>query len=105
MPDSMSRRGDAAEHSAGARWPMLKPVGPEPGGPSVILDLPVCVVGARSKVHLPLDSPLVSKSHALIVDGGPDDGIYVRDLASRNHLYVNGSRVREAPLRPADLLR
>lgn len=85
------------------RWPVLKPVGGDPDSPFVRVNRSTCIVGDRSPVHLPLRSPLVSRTHALIVVD--EDEVYVRDLASSNRLYVNGSAAREASLRPADLLQ
>jgi len=84
-------------------WPVLKPVGSDLDNPSVRINRLTCVVGDRSQVHLPLHSPLVSRAHALIV---VDEGeVYIRDLASRNRLFVNGWAVNEVSLRPADLLQ
>jgi pSer/pThr/pTyr-binding forkhead associated (FHA) protein len=60
------------------------------------------VIGDRSRVHLPLPSPLVSRAHALIVLDGDD--VFARDLASRNKLFVNGAAVREIALRQGNLL-
>jgi len=45
---------------------------------------------------------MVSRAHALIVVDGNDT--FVRDLASRNGVYVNGLLVREGKLRHGDLL-
>jgi pSer/pThr/pTyr-binding forkhead associated (FHA) protein len=45
---------------------------------------------------------MVSRTHALIVVNGIDT--YVRDLASRNGIYVNGIAMREGRLRHGDLL-
>src|SRR5437764_13793753 len=60
-------------------WPVLKPVGQQNHYRAIALNRPVCVVGARSAVHLALDSPLGSRAHALIVnDGAPSRP---RDLA------------------------
>lgn len=61
-----------------------------------------CILGTHARVHLPLPSPIVSRTHALIVTGGGET--YVRDLASRNGVSVNGHLVRESRLRHADLL-
>ena len=61
-----------------------------------------CILGTHARVHLPLPSAAVSRIHAMIVTGG---GVsYVRDLASRNGVSVNGHVVRERRLRHADLL-
>lgn len=86
-----------------AVWPVLKPASAEQDPRSVRVNRKSCVVGARSLVHLPLASPLVSRSHALIVVDARE--VYVRDLASKNRVFVNDSAVREAALRSADLLR
>ena len=61
-----------------------------------------CILGTHARVHLPLPSPIVSRTHALIVTRGGET--YVRDLASRNGVSVNGHLVRESRLRHADLL-
>jgi pSer/pThr/pTyr-binding forkhead associated (FHA) protein len=45
---------------------------------------------------------MVSRTHALIVVDGSDT--FVRDLASRNGIYVNGIAMREGRLRHGDLL-
>jgi pSer/pThr/pTyr-binding forkhead associated (FHA) protein len=45
---------------------------------------------------------MVSRAHALIVIDGNDT--FVRDLASRNGVYINGHLVREGKLRHGDLL-
>jgi pSer/pThr/pTyr-binding forkhead associated (FHA) protein len=66
------------------------------------IDRQACILGTHARVHLPLLSPIVSRAHALIVTCG--DEAYVRDLASRNGVYVNGQIVRESRLRHADLL-
>jgi len=84
------------------KWPILKPDDPARDAPAVRLNRTSCVVGDRSRVHLPLPSPMVSRAHALIVVDS--DEVYIRDLASRNKLFVNGAPVREVALKAADLL-
>jgi pSer/pThr/pTyr-binding forkhead associated (FHA) protein len=69
---------------------------------SIRIDRQICIVGSHSRVHLPLHSPMVSRTHALIVVDGNDT--FVRDLASRNGVYVNGIAMREGRLRHGDLL-
>jgi pSer/pThr/pTyr-binding forkhead associated (FHA) protein len=69
---------------------------------SIRVDRQVCILGAHPRVHLPLHSSMVSRAHALIVTDGGET--YVRDLASRNGVYVNGHAVRECRLRHGDLL-
>lgn len=68
----------------------------------VRVDREVCLLGCHPRVHLPLHSSMVSRAHAMIVTDGGET--YVRDLASRNGVYVNGHAVREGRLRHGDLL-
>jgi pSer/pThr/pTyr-binding forkhead associated (FHA) protein len=72
-------------------------------GRVICLNKHVCVIGSQPPVHLPLTSSMVSRAHALIINDV--DGVYVRDLASRNRLYLNGRQVRESRLGNADTLR
>jgi DNA-binding winged helix-turn-helix (wHTH) protein len=61
------------------------------------------VVGRGEKSTALLDSPSVSRRHALIrVD---PDRITIQDLDSRNGTYVAGKRVAEATLRDGDVVR
>jgi pSer/pThr/pTyr-binding forkhead associated (FHA) protein len=70
----------------------------------VKLDRPVCVIGRHEVgVHLPLQSPQVSKMHALVVRDAR--GVYLRDLASTNGVQRNGAPVQEAGLSDEDILR
>lgn len=84
-------------------WPVLKPLGPSTDFPAIRVNRPSCLVGDRSRCHLLLRSPMVSRSHALVIIDGHT--VYIRDLASRNRLFVNGRAVREAALRTSDLLQ
>lgn len=47
-----------------------------------------------------LRDPEISRSHAIIFEN--DDQIIIKDLKSRNGIYVHGERVREAVLKPGD---
>jgi pSer/pThr/pTyr-binding forkhead associated (FHA) protein len=92
------------EEVAANRWPVLAPLDAAQGLPAVVLNRPVCVIGSRrGAVHLALPSPLVSKTHALIVRSG--NVIYVRDLGSTNHMFVNDQAVMEEMLARGDVLR
>jgi pSer/pThr/pTyr-binding forkhead associated (FHA) protein len=84
-------------------FPILKVVGDETVRAPVALNKAVCVIGRRLGVHLPLSSSKVSKVHALIVRQRA--GVYIRDLASRNHVYVNDSPVTETQLTDGDAVR
>lgn len=83
--------------------PILRPVDGSAIQSPIAVNRPVCVIGDRSRVHLVLPSPLVSRSHALLVDDA--DGLYVRDLSSSNGVIVNDSRVRETLLHDGDKLK
>jgi pSer/pThr/pTyr-binding forkhead associated (FHA) protein len=87
--------------NGGTPWPVLKPLS-QSLSRSIRIGRQVCIVGSHSRVHLPLHSPMVSRTHALIVVDGSDT--FVRDLASRNGIYVNGIAMREGRLRHGDLL-
>src|SRR5437763_2290135 len=77
-------------------WPALIPLGHHQGKPPIPLMRPVMLVGSRHNAHLHLLSRQISKAHALLVSS--DGKVYIRDLASRTHVYVNGQEVREADL-------
>lgn len=83
-------------------WPILEPIDAEGVERPVALSKEVCVAGAREQVNLKLPSSLVSRSHALFV--ADRDSIYLRDLASRNHTYLNNEQIREAVLRNGDVI-
>ena len=84
-------------------WPVLRPVGDRKYGQSISINRQICVIGARARVHLPLESSLISRTHAIVINDREET--YVRDLASTNRVYLNGSIIREARLSKADLLR
>jgi len=83
--------------------PALIPLGSHTGKPPIPLRRPVLLIGSRNIAHLHLLSSKVSKAHALIINS--DGKIYIRDLASRTHVYVNGEQVREADLKHNDLIK
>jgi serine/threonine-protein kinase len=55
-------------------------------------------------VDVVLPDNMVSRRH-MRIEVGPDGAFYARDEGSRNGLYVNGVRVKEAKLQPGDRLR
>ncbi len=81
----------------------LLPLGDHQGKPPIPLARPVTLVGARHNAHLHLLSRQVSKAHALIVC--THDQYYIRDLASRSHVYINGQEIREKVLAHRDLVK
>src|SRR4051794_5725771 len=84
-------------------WPALVPMGHHAGKPAISLHKMVILVGSRHNAHLHLLSRHVSKAHALILSF--DGSVYIRDLASREGVYVNGVKKREAWLSDGDLLK
>ena len=92
-----------SKHSAKQNLPIVKVFADQGKYPAVALDRPVCVVGRKYGVNLPLDAPQVSKYHALIVRDGAR--IYLRDLASTNGVERNGEPVEEAALHDEDSVR
>jgi pSer/pThr/pTyr-binding forkhead associated (FHA) protein len=82
--------------------PILEPVNVEGMPRPIAINKDVCIVGARSEVNLRLSSPLVSRTHAMFV--ADRDSIYLRDLASRNHTYLNDKPIRDAVLRNGDVI-
>src|ERR1700722_13588768 len=95
--------GSPSKSPSTSATPALVPQGEHTGKPSMPMGRPFTLVGARHRAHLHLLSRSISKSHAIIVN---DNGnLYVRDTASREHVYVNGQAVKEAELKHGDLLR
>jgi pSer/pThr/pTyr-binding forkhead associated (FHA) protein len=78
----------------------LVPQGRHAGKPNLPLSRPCIIIGASSKSHFNLVSPTISKIHAALVE--TDVGVYIRDLASRTHVVVNGKQVPEAVLKDGD---
>lgn len=87
--------------SAGS-GPTLIPQGHHLGKPPVPLNRPATLIGSRHNAHLHLLSRQVSKAHALVINDGGQ--LYIRDLQSRTHTYVNGEPVTEADLKPGDVI-
>lgn len=83
--------------------PALLPLAHHSGKPAIPLHRPVTVVGSRSTARIHLMSSTVSKAHALIVHS--NGRTYIRDLASRTHIYVNGKQIRDVELAEGDLIK
>jgi pSer/pThr/pTyr-binding forkhead associated (FHA) protein len=78
-------------------------MGHHEGKPAIPLMRPVTIVGSRQNAHLHLLSRQISKAHALLISF--DGKVYIRDLASRTHVFINGMQVREADLVDGDELK
>jgi pSer/pThr/pTyr-binding forkhead associated (FHA) protein len=83
--------------------PALVPIERHEGKPAVRLSRPVYVIGSRSSARIHLLSSTVSKAHALLVRS--NGRTYIRDLASRSHVIINGRQVREADLEDDDVIQ
>lgn len=69
----------------------------------VRLDRPLTIVGSKLHSHLRIVSQAISGSHALLLNLG--NHVFVRDLMSRTHVFVNDRQVTEAQLKYGDVLR
>ncbi len=69
------------------------PLGPDP-----------ITVGRADGNTVVIKDEWVSRQH-LEVAPGPDGQYYVRDLGSRNGVFINGQRVQNAPLTPNDTVQ
>jgi pSer/pThr/pTyr-binding forkhead associated (FHA) protein len=72
--------------------PMLTPQGQLAGKPAMPLSRPFTLVGSRNRAHLHLISSSISRNHCCII--ATDNGLYLRDLASRTGAIVNSRKVR-----------
>lgn len=63
----------------------------------------VKTLGRAPRADFVVDAALVSRLHCRIEVG--DERIDVTDLASTNGTFVNGKRVKRAPIRSGDLLQ
>jgi len=87
---------------ANQNWPILEPIDGCRERP-IALNKKVCVAGDRVRVNLTLPAETVSRAHAIFVTDS--HGIYLRDLASLNHVFINEEAVRESALHQGDVLR
>ena len=94
---------DSADNPSRRGVPQLVPTGEQKGKPSILLNRPVYQIGARESCRILLVSSTVSQVHALLVQTRHTS--YIRDLASRTGVLINGKKVREAALTEGDLLK
>jgi len=84
----------------GSPAPSLIPMGDFAGKPPLNLSKAVIVLGSDEQCHYRLTSSTISRLHALLIH--EDRGVYIRDLASRTGIIVNGNKVKEAELNDGD---
>src|SRR5881628_394222 len=97
MPQSLA---SDSMHPSGKLPPTLTPTGQFAGKPTLPVSRSVTLIGSRKQARLQLISSTVSQNHALIVNS--DSGAYIRDLASRMGVQVNGEQAKELPLKDGD---
>jgi Nif-specific regulatory protein len=86
--------------TSGARlWRLIAIAGPWRGS-SFALPEGTHVIGREPDCQIWLDETAVSRRHCEIVRDG--NGCTLRDLGSRNRIFVNGAVVREAEIGPGD---
>ncbi len=59
-------------------------------------------IGRNGDCDLQIESPKVSREHAVITEG--ERGLHIRDLGSTNGTSVNGQRIEEADLADGDIV-
>lgn len=68
--------------------------------PAILVQRPVVLVGRHPESDVRIDLPKISRRHCCLALAY--DRVVVRDLGSRNGLWVNGARVDEAILGVGD---
>jgi pSer/pThr/pTyr-binding forkhead associated (FHA) protein len=72
------------------------------GGPSILLDKPILLIGRHPECDIQIDSRKISRRHCCIAQ--ISDHLLVRDLGSTNGIRINGMRVVEGRLSHGDEL-
>lgn len=69
-------------------------------GPTILVQRPVVMVGRHPESDVRIDLPQISRRHCCLALAY--DRVVIRDLGSRNGLWVNGRRLEESLLHPGD---
>ena len=72
------------------------------GGPSILLDKPILLLGRHPECDIQIESRKISRRHCCIAH--VNDYLVVRDLGSTNGIRINGDRVVEGRLDEGDEL-
>ncbi len=72
------------------------------GGPNILLDKPILLLGRHPECDIQIDSRKISRRHCCIAQ--VNDYYLVRDLGSTNGVRINGNRVIEGRLNQGDEL-
>jgi predicted component of type VI protein secretion system len=70
------------------------------GGPSILLDKPILLIGRHPESDIQIESRKISRRHCCIAQ--VEDYLIIRDLGSTNGIRINGVRVLEGRLRAED---
>ncbi len=68
--------------------------------PPIPLERPVVLIGRHPECDVQIDRPQISRRHCCVAQTSAR--LVIRDLGSRHGVWVNGSRVGEAPLALGD---
>jgi DNA-binding NtrC family response regulator len=96
---ALMRQGPGAASGFAVRW-----VFPADDGPATVLRPGTTTLGRDSECGGYLPSASVSRRHAEI-RWQPGGAPMLRDVESRNGVFLNGRTITQAPLRPGDVLR
>jgi sigma-54 dependent transcriptional regulator, acetoin dehydrogenase operon transcriptional activator AcoR len=94
--------GGAFATSGDARITLLRWVTPRTQQITIVANLPA-LLGRDSEATTRLETAQVSRRHAVIELAAGE--LVVRDLESKNGVFLNGERIRDSPLRHGDVLR
>jgi pSer/pThr/pTyr-binding forkhead associated (FHA) protein len=72
------------------------------GGPNIVLDKPIILIGRHPECDVQIHSRKISRRHCCVAQVG--DSLVVRDLGSTNGVRINGARVVEGTLQVTDEL-
>jgi pSer/pThr/pTyr-binding forkhead associated (FHA) protein len=72
------------------------------GWPDILVARSLVVIGRHPQCDITLNVPQISRRHCCLTELNGE--VLVRDLGSRNGVWINGQRVRLGRLRPGDEL-
>jgi predicted component of type VI protein secretion system len=75
---------------------------PLDGGPTILLDKPILLIGRHPECDVQMESRKISRRHCCIAQ--VDHTLAVRDLGSTNGVRINGTQTTEGRLQPGDEL-
>lgn len=85
------------------RYPCLIMISGKNVGNKFSLDQDRYIIGRGTKAHIPLDEHTVSRRHAELMLRGSQ--VIIKDLKSKNGIYVNDVKVSGSILKDGDIVR